>query len=270
MDHSANDKPGASDADVARCWDANAPVWARHVRAGYDVHRRLYHGPAFLECVGNLAGLEVLDAGCGEGVNARELARRGARVTGVDVSPKMVELARDEEARAPLGIRYELASMSDLQPFGEAAFDAVVSFMALHDCADYEGAVREFCRVLRPGGLLAYVICHPCFTYGFPVWDRNARGEVIGVRLGDYFEEGSCVERWRFHAAADAAQVEPFTVIYFNRRLSDYLNPLCATGFRLEGVAEPRATEEACAADPDFRKHRLVPHVLLLKARKPA
>ena len=143
MNHSADDKLDASDAEVARCWDANAPVWARHVRAGYDVYRKLYHGPAFFEFVGDVAGREVLDAGCGEGVNARELARRGARVTGVDLSPKMIELAQAEEQREPLGIRYEAASMSDLRPFGDACFDAVVSFMALMDCADYEGAIRS-------------------------------------------------------------------------------------------------------------------------------
>jgi len=257
-----------SDEDVARSWDENAELWARHVRAGYDLYRNLYNNPALLEFVGDLAGQAVLDAGCGEGYNTRLLARRGARMTAIDLSPKMIELACAEEAREPLGIRYHVASASDLSPFADETFDAVVSTMALMDCADYEGAVREFHRVLRPSGLLAFNVCHPCFTYFIRDWDYDERGEVIGIRLGPYFQEGSYVERWKFGAAPDRDQVEPFTIIYFHRTLADFVNPLCATGFRIEAIAEPRPTEEACERDAGLKKHRVVPQTLCVKARK--
>ena len=118
--------------------------------------------------------------------------------------------------------------------------------------------------------MLAYVICHPCFTYGVQAWDRDERGEVTGIRLGNYFETGPRVQRWRFGAAPESEQVEPFTYPYFERTLGDLVNPLCAAGFRLEAIAEPRATEEACLAKPSLRKHQVIPHSLLLRARKPA
>jgi ubiquinone/menaquinone biosynthesis C-methylase UbiE len=262
-----------NDDDVARCWDKNAEVWARHVRAGYDRYRDLYNNPAFFEFVGDLAGQEVLDAGCGEGYNTRLLARQGARMTGIDISAKMIELARAEEERDPLGIRYEAASMSDLSLFPAESFDCLISTMALMDCADYEAAIREFWRVLRPGGLLAFNICHPCFTYGGEAgaaWHCNEQGEVTGIRLGDYFKEATYAERWKFGAAPASEQVERFTVIYCDRRLGNLINPLCAAGFRLEAIAEPRPSKEACRADPRLWKHRLVPHSLCVKARKTA
>jgi len=259
-----------NDEDVARCWDENAPVWARHVRRGYDQYRDLFNNPAFFEFVGSLAGLHVLDAGCGEGYNTRLLALQGARMTGVDISAKMIELARAEEEREPLDIRYEVASMSDMSVFAGATFDAVVSTMALMDCADYEGAVREFWRVLRPEGLLAFNICHPCFTYGTPEWVRDERGEVVGVQLGDYFREGPHVVKWKFGAAPDREQVEPFTYPAFHRRLENLMSPLCASGFRIEAILEPRPSEEACRQRPSLRKHRLIPHNLCVKGRKPA
>jgi len=190
------------DGDVAHWWDRNAEVWARHVRAGYDVYRNLYNNPAFFDFVGEISGKTVLDAGCGEGYNTRLLARQGARMTGVDLSEKMIAFARSEEERNPLGIRYEVASMSDLSVFPDESIDAVVSTMALMDCAGYEEAISEFWRVLRSDGLLAFNICHPCFTYSIRDWDYAESGEVRGVRLGcGYFEETVETERWWFGAA---------------------------------------------------------------------
>ena len=261
---------GANDSDVSHCWDENAEVWARHVRGGCDTYRDLYNNPAFFEFVGDVSGQTLLDAACGEGYNTRLLAQRGARMTGVDISAKMIELARAAEQRRPLGLAYEVASISDLSCFAGETFDGVVSTMALMDCADYEGAVQEFRRVLRRDGWLAFNTLHPCFfTYVIRQWDCDEGGEVIGVRLGDYFREGPQVERWQFGAAPDRDEVRPFTGIVFHRTLTNFINPLCAAGFRLEAIAEPRPTEEACRADPRLRKLRVIPQTLCVKARKP-
>jgi 2-polyprenyl-3-methyl-5-hydroxy-6-metoxy-1,4-benzoquinol methylase len=75
--------------DVARYWNSNADAWAEQVRRGADVAREWLNNPAFLELVGDVPGRRVLDAGCGEGYNTRILARRGARMTGVDLSERM-------------------------------------------------------------------------------------------------------------------------------------------------------------------------------------
>src|SRR5205807_8859147 len=115
--------------EVARFWDRNADTWASDVREGSDVFRDLYNNPAFLEFIGDVSGREVLDAGCGEGYNTRILARRGARMTGVDISPRMLEFAREAERSELLGIRYEQASYTDLRCFRDDSFDAAVSFM---------------------------------------------------------------------------------------------------------------------------------------------
>jgi SAM-dependent methyltransferase len=119
--------------DVARYWDGNAAAWAEQVRRGADVAREWLNNPAFLAFIGDLHGRRVLDAGCGEGYNTRILARRGARMTGVDLSERMIALAQEEERRAPLGIEYARTSYTDLASFADRSFDAVVSFMALMD-----------------------------------------------------------------------------------------------------------------------------------------
>ena len=93
--------------EVAQYWDKNAGLWANHVRQGWDAYREFFNNPAFFEFIGDLSGKTVLDAGCGEGYNTRLLARSGARMTGVDISERMIELARQEEQREALGHRYE-------------------------------------------------------------------------------------------------------------------------------------------------------------------
>ena len=156
--------PQILESEVAAQWDRNAEVWADQVRKNFDIFRVHWNNPAFLEFIGDLNGKKVLDAGCGEGTNTRIFARRGARITGVDLSDKMLEFARAEELREPLGIRYVHTSYTDLGVFEAGSFDAVVSTMALMDGPDFPAAMREVARVLRPGGMLAFSILHPCFA----------------------------------------------------------------------------------------------------------
>ncbi len=101
------------------------------------------------------ASLDILDAGCGAGGGLRWLAEFG-RVTGLDVHPRAVELARRSSPRV---CRASVLAV----PFAAASFDLVTSFDVLYHRAvlDDEQALREFARVLRPGGwLLARVPAH--------------------------------------------------------------------------------------------------------------
>ena len=244
-----------SDEEVARYWDGNAELWASHVRAGCDAYREHFNNPAFLEFVGDLKNKTVLDAGCGEGLNTRILARAGARMTGVDISPKMIELARADEKQNLLGIRYQIASFSDLSLFEDGAFDVVVSFMALMDGADYEGAVREMFRVLRPGGELIFSIRHPCFCVADTEWIPDEDGNDVKLAVTRYFESKPYVEHWRFSKAPNPTE-ERFEVPFFPRTLSDYINPLIEAGFILNELHEPRPTEEACRRHLWLRRWR--------------
>ena len=248
--------------EVAGYWDENANLWANHVRKGWDAYREYFNNPAFFAFMGDLSGKTVLDVGCGEGYNTRLLAKSGARMTGVDISERMIELARQEEQREPLGIRYEVASFSDLSLFDDVSFDAVVSSMALMDGPDFEVAAKEIFRVLRPGGELVFSIIHPCFmTKGYG-WIPDEHGNDVVITVSDYFAREPWVERWRFSKApgsenaAFASEVEPFAVPRFPRTLSDYLNALIEAGFTLKRIQEPRPSQEMCEEHPWLQKWR--------------
>jgi ubiquinone biosynthesis O-methyltransferase len=105
------------------------------------------------ELLGPLAGLQLLDVGCGDGALASELSRRGADVTGLDADPAMVTAAgmRAEARSAQL---HFVEGNAERLPFGDAAFDCVVAVTVLCFVRDAERAVAEMARVLKPGGQL--------------------------------------------------------------------------------------------------------------------
>ena len=140
-----------ADIDVAKHWNDNADQWARDVRAGFDVYRDQFTFPAFLDALPPINGLDVIDFGCGEGTNTRAFARLGARVTGIDLSARMIEHARKTEEADPLGIGYHVTSYSDHCGMPDASYDAVLSTMALMDGPDLPGTMQEAHRLLRPG-----------------------------------------------------------------------------------------------------------------------
>ena len=101
-------------------------------------------------------GGDVLELGSGSGANAVELLDRypEVRLTATDVDPAMVETARVHLMGFGDRAQVQQADATEL-PFADESFDAVVSFIMLHHVIDWEGALREAARVLRPGGLFA-------------------------------------------------------------------------------------------------------------------
>src|SRR5262245_50978075 len=108
--------------EAGRFWNANADVWTKLARAGYDVYRDHLNTPAFLAMLPDVTGLAGLDIGCGEGHNTRLLARRGARITAIDIAENFIAHARRTEDAEPLGIDYQVASAVEM-PFADEAFD---------------------------------------------------------------------------------------------------------------------------------------------------
>ncbi len=100
----------------------------------------------------------VLDAACGTGMHAIAFARQGRRAAGADISPVMIAKAQENARRAGVDVQWMVAGFGELSARFHQPFDAVSclgnSLPHLLDEAALEGALADFARLLRPGGLL--------------------------------------------------------------------------------------------------------------------
>jgi ubiquinone/menaquinone biosynthesis C-methylase UbiE len=153
------------------------PTVEMNVREGYAEWSNQYDGepnplitleePVVLELVGDVAGLDVLDVACGTGRYAIPLAQAGARVTGVDLSEEMLDLARRKAAGSGLSLDLRVGDVRAL-PFADASFDLAVCALALCHLPDLNPAAQELARVLRPGGRVVVSDFHPfCLLIGW-------------------------------------------------------------------------------------------------------
>jgi 2-polyprenyl-6-hydroxyphenyl methylase/3-demethylubiquinone-9 3-methyltransferase len=99
-----------------------------------------------------LAGLRLLDVGCGGGILAEPLARLGAQVTGIDAARETVKAARNHAELQGLRIDYRAAGVEDLAA-GDERFDAVLAMEIVEHVSDVDGFLTACGRLVRPGGL---------------------------------------------------------------------------------------------------------------------
>lgn len=109
---------------------------------------------AFVDRLQLAAGERVLDVACGTGNLALPAARHGATVTGIDIASNLIEAARRASAAESLPIRFDVGAAESL-PYGDGAFDTVVSMFGVMFSGRPEVALSELLRVTRPGGRIA-------------------------------------------------------------------------------------------------------------------
>lgn len=217
-------------AEVRDFWNGIASDWHIQVGDEGDANRRLNSDPVLWTFAGDVAGLDVLDAGCGTGYLTRQLTHRGARVVGVDLSDKMIEIAR---ARGP-NIDFRVDSVSELGTVDEETFDLVIANYVLMDVPYLVETMEAFHRVLRPGGRAVVVFSHPCFPQGERT--DGPAGEATFTWNRSYFERDKVVEGPWGHFTSD--------FIWYHRPLSDYWKAFTGAGFAVTQFEEPRITPE--------------------------
>ncbi|HEY7030407.1 MAG TPA: class I SAM-dependent methyltransferase [Thermomicrobiales bacterium] len=205
--------------------------------------------------MGEIAGQPICDLACGQGRVSRYLADLGARVVGVDLSARLLEIARRYERAEPRGIAYLQADAQKLDGIAGGSFGGVVCYMALMDIPALAPTLGEVARILRPGGWFVFAILHPCF--------HTARsGELASPEgwlrtVGGYFEE----TWWR----SDTRTGPPGRVGSYHRTLSTYVDALHEAGLMLERVREPRFTGSQAERRPIWAE---VPATVVARCRK--
>ena len=229
--------------------------YSRLERFGAGWTRAVEH-PAFMGLLPSVDGKRVLDLGCGAGQLALHLAEIGAsEVIGIDVSERMLSLARSERAHPRTTYLRESIERVEFPP---ARFDLVVSSLAFHYVADYRSLVRHIAGWLVPGGSLVFSTEHPIYMAGAsgPGWVRDDRGRVTHWAVDDYAEEGLREERWFVDG-----------VRKYHRTFASLMYGLIGAGFTVERVEEPVPDEETVRRRPEYAAERKRPMFLLVRAR---
>ncbi len=210
-------------------------------------HNAYYERPATLSLLPDVAGMDVLDAGCGPGVYTEILVELGATVVGIDASPRMIELARD---RVGDRAEFEVADLSKpLDRFEAETFDLVLSPLVLDYVDDWRSVFREFFRVLKPGGYLLFSIHHPFMDFQYFKSENYYAIEKVGVEWSGFGEK--------------------VFMPSIRRPMEEVINPLAAAGFVIERMLEPRVTKELKATDPrHYAELSKQPCFLCVRARK--
>ena len=190
-------------------YDAFADEYLDHAESGF--FNAYYDRPACLALLGDVAGKRVLDAACGPGLYAAELARRGAQVVGFDHSPRMVEIARDRVPDGAFRV-HDLADPLSWLPDGRV--DLALCALAIEYVDDRITALRELRRVLRPDGALVLSRLHPTGD-----WLRHG---------GSYFEVRTIEETWS----------KGWRVRYWLAPLETTCEEIFAAGFVIERLLE--------------------------------
>ncbi|KRF37147.1 class I SAM-dependent methyltransferase [Nocardioides sp. Soil805] len=224
------DPVNESAVPVAEYDDFAAAYSARNEKSLFNAY---YERPEMIRLAGDVAGLEVLDAGCGSGPLAEALRARGAHVSGFDLSPAMVELARE---RLGEDTDLRVADLGAPLPYPDDTFDLVVVSLALHYVEDWASALAELRRVLRPGGRLTVSIIHPMvYAIVYP--------EADYFTLTQYSEDYDYGDRTVW-------------MTYWHRPLQDVMTAFVDAGFRINQVTEPAPASDTPAEllpNPDGR-----------------
>jgi SAM-dependent methyltransferase len=186
---------------------------------------------AELRVLGDVAGKDILEFGCGAAQWSIALAKLGARPAGIDLSERQLEHARRLMAEA--GVDFPLLHASaEAVPLPDASFDIVFCDHGAMTYADPFRTVPEAARLLRPGGLFAFSHHTPIETIAWPLEADRAGDRLVT----DYFG---------LHALDDGETTT------FQLRYGEWIRLFRANGFVIEDLIEPRPADDAVSSYRD-------------------
>jgi SAM-dependent methyltransferase len=214
--------------------------YAAHAEA--NPYTSLYEAPGLRALLPPVAGLRVLDAGCGAGRTSAWLVEHGAEVVGIDASAELVRLARERLPSASFAV----ADLAEPLAFDDDSFDLAVASLVMHYLRDWVPALRELRRVLRPGGVFVFSTHHPAM-------------DAELADSSDYFAVELLRDVWTVGG-------RDHEVRFWHRPLSAMFDAFAAAGWRVDALSEPQPLPECRDRFPDaWERLTTKPHFLLAR-----
>ncbi|MEO2210256.1 class I SAM-dependent methyltransferase [Paenibacillus amylolyticus] len=208
--------------------------------------------PVMLELIGDVAGKNILDLGCGDARFAAELLsgeREGATYTGIEGSVNMIQAAN--ESVKGMNARIEQAFMEDWT-YPAGAYDLVISRLAVHYIEDVESLFRNIYNTLKENGTFVFSVEHPVITS--TLQPSGTRTDWV---VDQYFVEGYREQQWLGGS-----------VKKMHRSIESYFMALQRAGFHVEHLRESAPQRAYFVNEETYLRRQRIPLFLFLSARK--
>jgi len=244
----------STDPKTIDSYNQHAQAYTDHTHRDKDSpFHGFYEKPAIREQIPDLTNKTVISIGCGSGIDTEWLRNKGAsKAVGIDISEKLIDIAKSKYPKCD----FKVMDMEHLE-FEDNSFDFAYSSLAIHYVSDWNKALSEAYRVLKPDSLYTFSCGHPIdsalekIQLSDTVNERKLgrrADEVSGERIiyGDYL-------------AAEHQGIRPFsgdllkgmTVHLFHRPISKMIESIHGAGFSIEKMIEPLPLPEMQDIDPN-------------------
>ncbi len=213
-------------------WDKVAEWWNDEVGDTGAWHQKHDIDPVIFKIIGKIREKKILEIGCGNGYFSRLLAGKGAKVTAIDISKKLLEFAIAKEKEKPLGIRYLARDAADLYGIKSKYFDLAIANMSLMDIKDVQSTIKEVSLILKNKGQFICSITHPVFHDDF-----HQQWVIVKENGKKYFARA--ISRYLFSATEEhILWASGVKATYYHRSLETYFNYLRNADFAIRGIRE--------------------------------
>lgn len=207
---------------MANNWNIIVEKYDEMVGETGDIYHRKFLNPVVFKMLGNVKNKKILDLACGQGYFSRKLARRGARIVGVDLSDKLIEIAERIEKQKKQGIRYLALNSEKLDNIKSNTFDFVVSNISFHDIKNVAKVIMECGRVLKKNGKIIFTIPHPITDFSKKEEIDGKMANIMKVYMTEMTEPHQFSSR----------------ISVYHRSIGFYLNSLFGAGFLVSNFSE--------------------------------
>jgi len=232
-----------------------------------DTDNDSYHAkvilPNLMRLVDPKEGMNILDLACGEGYFARAFAKKGAHITGADVSTELIGLAKK---KSPAKVSFHVTPSHDLSNIADARFDVITTVLAIQNIEKVKETFEEVSRVLAVGGRYILVLNHPAFripkktSWG---WDDVSSQQYR--RVDSYMSE-SKTEIDMSPGSKDAN-----ITVSFHRPLQYYVKLLAKNDMvitRMEEWISHKESQKGPRQEEENRIRKEIPMFMMIEVRK--
>ena len=212
--------------------------------------------PILIESLDLNKSQHVLDVGCGSGVLAPYITKTGAHYTGIDISRKLIQKAKSYHGNEAKFRTLDARKLAKTIP--ASSYDTAVFLLSIQDMNPLDPIIHNVAQVLKPGGVVAIFMTHPCF--------RIPRQSGWGYEKSKKLQYRR-IDRYLTPLKIPMKQHRQGVTISFHRPLSAYINTLGSNGFVIDMLDEI-TTYETSSNKAEQRAHDEIPLFMLIRAIK--